>query len=332
MERVRERVIVGPWFIGVILNWFLFGALIIQLYDYFINFHSTDRKLVKAVAYLVFVVELAQSAIVTDAAWQFIVEGWGDPNPFQRVPVSAACIPTITAVVSCATQLFFAWRIYILTKTYFWRSVGSAIASVSLIQFAAGLAVTGKYFEVGRVPSQWFQMHIVVAIWLGGTVACDVAIAISMCRMLSKARQEPGFQISDCWINQIITNVVETGTITAIIAIIALIFWFAFQNNFLHIVPLVVLGKFYSNVVVCSLNGRKRTNQLTNRKPNQKPTCFTPQSSSGRQIVPGAIHHGLTNISDIKTKPSIEKSDGSHSQHVLLDHKATRHGRHENRP
>jgi len=284
---------------------------------------------------LLCVVELAQTILVTEAAWKFIIEGWGGPNPFEQVPVSAACIPTVNAIVSCITQLFFAWRIYILTKTYFWRSAGLVIASVSLIQFAAGLAVTGKYFEVGLAPGQWFRMHPVVGIWMGGTVFCDVAIAISMWRMLSKARQEPGFQISESCINQILTNVVETGALTAIIATIALIFFFSFQNNFLHIIPLVVLGKIYSNVVVCSLNGRKRTSQLTHRTSTIKTGGLTPPSPTSPQTGPDSIHHDLSKRpTHIKTSLSLgEKSDDTRSQDLVSSEQhATRHSRHKSRP
>ncbi|TFK62645.1 hypothetical protein BDN72DRAFT_381935 [Pluteus cervinus] len=288
-----QRIVVGPWYIGLILNYFLFGALVIQLYDYFSNYHATDRRSVKGVAYFLFVAEIVQTVLVTRATWEVVIEGWGSTQPFAQVPESAACIPAVNAFLSCIAQLFFAWRIFMLTKTTFWRSVAGVIATISLTQFAAGLAVTVRYFAIDRLPQRWSELHDVVGVWMGATIICDLTIAIAMLSMFSKAREDPQFLVAEGFVNKIIINGFETGAVSATIAVLTLAFFFRFQDNFLHIVPLVLLGRIYSNVLLCSLNGRRRAGQMGMTPPGSNTSYSFSEPSSGG----GALHQGFSKAS-----------------------------------
>ncbi|PFH47409.1 hypothetical protein AMATHDRAFT_42952 [Amanita thiersii Skay4041] len=69
-------------------------------------------------------------------------------------------------------------------------------------------------------------------------------------------------------VTKLIINTVETGAVTAVTACVELALFLANPNNYVYLVPAVILGKVYSNVLVANLNGRARMRTSVSDDPS----------------------------------------------------------------
>ncbi|KAF8209117.1 hypothetical protein K438DRAFT_1545590, partial [Mycena galopus ATCC 62051] len=95
-------------FIGNILNWMFMGILVTQLYTYYQNFPS-DRIFIRILVYGLFVVDVAQTVLLTFHGWFFTVSAWGNPATFNTIPWSGPMIPVMCGLVAATVQIFYAW-------------------------------------------------------------------------------------------------------------------------------------------------------------------------------------------------------------------------------
>ncbi|KAF9254594.1 hypothetical protein L218DRAFT_1082259, partial [Marasmius fiardii PR-910] len=125
----------GPIYLGNLFNWGLFGALSIQTYIYYLGFPN-DRWIPKTMVGTVYVLELVQTVLATKDGFDYFGAGWGDMNALDEVGLMWFSIPVMTCILSCLVQFFFAWRIWIISRSIY---VPIVICIMSLVQVAGGL-------------------------------------------------------------------------------------------------------------------------------------------------------------------------------------------------
>ncbi|SJL07388.1 uncharacterized protein ARMOST_10735 [Armillaria ostoyae] len=98
----------GPYILGCLLNWGLFGALSVQLYLYYLAFPN-DRRFTKYLVYGIYVVESVQTILVAHDAFATFGYGFGDMDALTGMnffwlagPIMSAlgllCIPDLHSV------------------------------------------------------------------------------------------------------------------------------------------------------------------------------------------------------------------------------------------
>ncbi|KAF9039538.1 hypothetical protein BDZ89DRAFT_945376, partial [Hymenopellis radicata] len=235
--------------LGYILNCGLYGALCVQVYLYYISFpHDHSRS--KAVVYSLFVIETAQVIMNISDVFDLFAVGYGDLDTLDQIHLSWLAVPVLTGLVSFIVQCFYGHRIYLLTERCW---IPSAIALLAFTQFTA--AVTGgiQVYLKGRF-SQIESARTASTVWLAGSAACDVVIAIAMTHHLVSA--DTGFKSTHLILTKIIRLVVETGSVTASVAVLDLILFLVFPHATYHTVPAQCLAKIYSNAVLVLFNSR----------------------------------------------------------------------------
>ncbi|KAH9001878.1 hypothetical protein EDB86DRAFT_406482 [Lactarius hatsudake] len=105
--------------LGALWNWTLYGVLVVQLYVYSYNFPG-DRTLLKLLVYSVFLVETLQTALTGADLYYWFVSGFGNMDHLSSPYLSAIDVPIIGSIVSLAVQLFFMYRIWILSGRSSW--------------------------------------------------------------------------------------------------------------------------------------------------------------------------------------------------------------------
>ncbi|KAF7985699.1 hypothetical protein HWV62_2272 [Athelia sp. TMB] len=95
------------------------------------------------------------------------------------------CEPALTAIIAGCVQLFYAWRILLLTK---YRSITILVVLSTITAIIAGIdtAVLGQ-----RHPlfSDWpGKFHIEFGTWLGASLLADLVIAATLLRFLWKRK------------------------------------------------------------------------------------------------------------------------------------------------
>ncbi|EIM90625.1 uncharacterized protein STEHIDRAFT_41812, partial [Stereum hirsutum FP-91666 SS1] len=96
--------------VGIVLNWFLFGILTVQVYIYYSSF-PTDSKRIKILVYGIYLVETAQACTVMSDLCFWFAQGFGDLNKLTATYISPVDTPMLGSISSLAVQLFYCHRI-----------------------------------------------------------------------------------------------------------------------------------------------------------------------------------------------------------------------------
>jgi len=155
----------------------------------------------------------------------------------------------MTGIIAASVQLFFAWRVKVVTNSKIATGIVVVCSLISL------LSAIGTSIAVGLIPvfTEFVRFEVIVILWLVGAAVADICITIALCYHLQK--HKTGFSATDDIVNRIIRLTVQTGAVTAICATIDVIV-FCVDNTGTHLIFNVPLSKLYTNSLMSSLNAR----------------------------------------------------------------------------
>ncbi|KAK0486473.1 hypothetical protein IW261DRAFT_1604609 [Armillaria novae-zelandiae] len=240
--------------VAYLLHWGLFGTLSVQLYLYYLAFPN-DRKFTKCLVYGIYIVEFVQTMLVSHDVFVIFGYGFGDMDALTGMHFNWLTVPVVSAVIACVGQVFDAYRIYILSLKS--RIVPVFIICVSLTVFAAA-TFTGIYsFQADDLTKlNNLKTSIAGGIWCGGSALCDIVIAICMTYYLM--RRNTGLHRTQMLVTKLVRLTIETGSTTALVALITCILFFAFPHQTFYVAPAVLMPKLYVNTIYMVLNSRIR--------------------------------------------------------------------------
>ncbi|TFK74302.1 hypothetical protein BDN72DRAFT_80880 [Pluteus cervinus] len=246
------REVAGPRLIGDMLNLMLYGSLVVQVYFYYQAFPK-DRRFIKCLVYTIFLLESLQTIILFRDCFVVFTEGLVDPSLVNSTRFGLFDVAILDGITGCIVQIFFAYRISVLSKS---RIIPSIICIVAVTQAISAITIgiaarTTPLSKIGKVS------HLPICIWLVGSAVCDILIASFMTYYLlrcdSQVRQTRAI------ISKLIRMTIETGSITASVAVVDLVMFLMGKPNFLSpsITLSIVLGELYSNTTLATLNSRR---------------------------------------------------------------------------
>ncbi|KIP12190.1 hypothetical protein PHLGIDRAFT_113969 [Phlebiopsis gigantea 11061_1 CR5-6] len=249
---MSENCHAGPMLVGFLLNWGLFGALSIQLFFYYLSFPK-DRWGAKLLVAFIYLLEATQTFIITRDCFQIYVIHYGETDSLNELLLEGIMVPIFTAVVSCAVQFFYAYRLHLLFKK---RYIVTAICVLSAMQLIAGVFTGIRATMIGTYSGLQLSraMQIGEGLWLIGSAVCDALIATSMIYLLLKANTHS--RTTHNLINKVVRLVIETGSLTAVMAVLSLILYYSFPGLPYHVPVATVLSKLYSNSALAIFNSR----------------------------------------------------------------------------
>ncbi|KAF9022335.1 hypothetical protein BDZ89DRAFT_1137395 [Hymenopellis radicata] len=251
--------VAGPLLVGFMIHWCLFSTLCVQIYIYYEGFMQ-DRTITKCLVYGVFVMEFIQTILVAFDAFSVFAFGFGDLVSLTAMHYHWLTVPIMSGLVAFTSQVFYAYRIYVLSSRS--RIVPAIIIAIALLSTAGGF-VTGILARIAGDITQLNSRAIVIAItfWCGGAAVCDILIAIYMTFYLSK--NDTGFRHPRRLIARLIRITVETGTLTAVAAIVDLVLFYAFPGGAIYTAVALILPKLYANAMIMVLNARLKITQFS---------------------------------------------------------------------
>ncbi|KAH8988333.1 hypothetical protein EDB92DRAFT_2011456 [Lactarius akahatsu] len=248
--------ITAPLMLGVLWNWTLGSSSGEDVYSY--NFPG-DRTLLKLLVYSVFLVETVQTALTGVDLYYWFVAGFGNLDHLT-VHLSGFDVPIIGSVVSLTVQVFFVYRIWVLSE----RSSWFLCLTICLCSIAATVAACygGVYaFSHHEFVNRRITKILALVgpsslqIWLSGNASADILIAGSLLSRLGRRRREGG-HFSDHALSKVIRLTIETNVLTSTVGVVVLLVVVMFPDKIWYFCPLAVLGKLYSNTLLVSLNNR----------------------------------------------------------------------------
>ncbi|KAK0212242.1 hypothetical protein DFS33DRAFT_12960 [Desarmillaria ectypa] len=222
-------------------------------YLYYLAFPN-DRKIIKYLVYGIYIVELVQMVLVTHDAFAMFGYGFGNVEAVTDIHFDWLTVPIMSGAAACVGQVFYAYRIFILSKS---RIVPIFVTCVSLTSSVAAI-ITGVYSLQGGsiIELDKRKIYIAVGIWCGASALCDTIIAVCMTYYLM--RSDTGFRRTRMLVTKLIRLTIETGTVTSIVALLNLILFFAFPHQTFYTTPALLMPKLYANTVYMVLNSRIR--------------------------------------------------------------------------
>ncbi|KAK0196028.1 hypothetical protein F5146DRAFT_314796 [Armillaria mellea] len=236
------EILSGPVSVAGLLHLGLFGTLSVQLCLYYLAFPN-DRNFIKHLVYGIYIVEFVQTMLVVHDAFAVFGSGFNRIENLTGMHFIWLTGPFMSGVAACASHVFYADRILMLSKS---PIIPILITCVSLTSSVAAV-LTGVYsFQAGNIADlQDRKMSIIVVIWCGAAALCDAVIAIYMTYYLM--RNDTGFCRTRIILTKLIRLTTETGSVTAVVALLNLILFLAFPDKSFYVTPALIM---YSAVIV----------------------------------------------------------------------------------
>ncbi|KAK7464661.1 hypothetical protein VKT23_005868 [Stygiomarasmius scandens] len=236
----------GPMFIGFLFNILLHGIMITQIYLYYITFKN-DRLWMKIFVGVLFLADSLNTIFDAIYLYDALVKHFSNVPYLGKATWVFATDPALTGIVAGMVQLFFAWRVKVLTNNPW--IVG--VILVSTLAGTVGGIITA--FEVGIIPEfvNFREFKWSVILWLVAECFGDLIITT----VLGMKTHKTGFQASDELVDRIIRLTMQTGLLTALVAFLDLLF-FLIDPTGTHLIFNFPLCKLYANSLMSSLNSR----------------------------------------------------------------------------
>ncbi|KAF7356443.1 hypothetical protein MVEN_00977400 [Mycena venus] len=237
--------------IGYLAESALFATLTVQTYLYYLAFPD-DKILTKCLVYGVYAIELVQVILGFQAAFTTFGYGFGSLVALTDIHNNWLTAPVITGLVSLIGQCFYAYRLHILSQSW---GIPAVIVVTSLAS-SSGAFVAGAFAKrAGNVIKlNTRAISTSMGVWLGGSALTDVIIAVCMTYYLST--HDTQFRQTRAVVHKLIRLIIETGTLTALMALTTLIVFFVFPGQGYYATPTAIMPVLYGNTIVLVLNSR----------------------------------------------------------------------------
>ncbi|KIY65009.1 hypothetical protein CYLTODRAFT_492646 [Cylindrobasidium torrendii FP15055 ss-10] len=298
---------VGLLYDTVVISSALYGAGLLQAWLYYRKYSGRDNLWVKIAVAVVLISDTVQMILLSQSVYAYLVTHHGDDTALFKVEKTLLIELYFSGIIALVTQSFYAWRIFALSKSWILPGLVMLISLASFGEshtpcYAHVLTVISRYVRYTSIIVQFESIVELVtplpsnlAMTLDiTTVVCDVGITLIMIYFLEHSKT--GFRRSTDMLNRMIIFVFNTGMPTTICAILALSFLKAEPNTFLYIMFYLLLGRFYTNSLLVTLNSRDYIR-------NGSSSGGAELSRTGNEISLQTVHgpngtqHAATNVS-----------------------------------
>jgi len=248
MAKGPAEIALGPIFIGTAFNIVLYGIMITQVYLYF-NTYKKDHKWLKCLVLFLFLADTINAVLDLVYIYDALIINFNNVEYMAKANWIFGADPAMTGIIASCVQLFYAWRVKVVTNNI-WAVM--FIAACAITDMLAGI---GTSIAVGMIPifTEAVRFKVIVIIWLVSAAVADVCITVSLTYHLRK--NKTGFAVTDDVVNRIIRLIVQTGAVTSVCATVDLIV-FLVDTTGTHLIFNVPLSKLYTNSLMSSLNSR----------------------------------------------------------------------------
>ncbi|KAI0353670.1 hypothetical protein OH77DRAFT_1426904 [Trametes cingulata] len=254
-SRLPPTVSLGPapgaYLICTFLGLISYGIALHQIYRY-TRIHSSDPYIIKCYVVILGVLDMFHTVLAVHLNYRHLVTDYFQPTNLSQPVWSLSVQPLVIGVILVVCQIFFAARVYLLSKKY--RIIVALVCILSLAILGCSTAFTVKGFTVDDVNDLNHYASLQSA-GFGATIAADVMLTSVL--ILALHRSRTGFTQTDSKIDVLIAYAISTGLIPVIFAAVCFITAIADPGNLLFGALDFVCTKIYVNSVLAALNLRQ---------------------------------------------------------------------------
>ncbi|KAJ6578782.1 hypothetical protein DFH09DRAFT_1148297 [Mycena vulgaris] len=238
----------GPMFLGLVMNILLYGIMWTQIYLY-LTTYKRDPLYIKLYVGALMLADTLNTGFMIEYLYNSLIIHFNDLDYLARADWVFATDPAMTGIIGAMVQLFYAWRIHMLTGNLW---IVGLITICALTNAIGGLASAAAIAFVPQF-SHFQEFQIPVICWLMSAAIGDVVITGTLVSFFRNHRT--GCSATDTRVDQIIRLTIQTGMITSMCSVIDLGLFLG-DSSGMHLVFNLPLAKLYSNSLMSSLNAR----------------------------------------------------------------------------
>ncbi|KAI0631839.1 hypothetical protein C8Q77DRAFT_1129421 [Trametes polyzona] len=278
---IRLDDTLGAAFLGHFVTTLLYGITTLQAFMYYRR-NQKDSGVLKLSVFVLWILDSLHAGLITGAMYWYCITSFMNLRAVQQPIWPIPTMIIVSNVSNSIVRAIFGYRLWKLSKHN--RILPAIIAFFSVFIF-----VDATYFsiELYSIPLYSDINRFSWSLYLGLSVEAtvDLIVAVAQCVLLKGF--ETGIRRTDMVIRVLITYSINTGLLTSLCAIGALVSYAADPTKFIYFAFYFVLSKLYVNSLLATLNARgSLLGAKTRRRPAQSkisfrtPTLSTDPSSS----------------------------------------------------
>jgi len=264
----------GPMLIGVFVSCILYGIFVLQTWNYFQSYIRDGRALKLFVFYLL-LVETVETLLAMGVVFEPLIVEYAQPPPkgTTGLPFLLPSQALMAVLVSAPVQLFTAWRIYIITESYWMPGIASAFA---LASFGSSFYTTERIARArdiahkAKLTHPWFLLF---------AAATDIITTTTLIYSLSRKRSHD--RSTNVVLGKIMKLALQTGMITTIFTLADAIAIYVSPQTAISFAFDFPVPKLYSNALLSTLNARSRLSRMVQLDSDELSTFRIQARNSG---------------------------------------------------
>ncbi|KAG1762606.1 hypothetical protein EDD22DRAFT_891152 [Suillus occidentalis] len=242
----------GALFIGVTFAAVLFGLSSVQVFVYFQTHKGSGTTFYKLAVIFLWILDALHLSLIVHCVYYYLVINYTNVGALTEIVWSFKLQIIIDVLIIYGVHMLYVYRIWIISKG---RSRSFPIVAGAIVLSGSGVAIVLIWALYRcRVFSDLIKIEWSTYMALGAITFADVVIASSLCYLLATSRT--GFSSTDSLITKLMVYVINTGSLTSICSMIAMITCAVMPNNFIFLAVEFLVAKLYVNSFLALLNAR----------------------------------------------------------------------------
>ncbi|KAL1709285.1 hypothetical protein EV121DRAFT_286639 [Schizophyllum commune] len=272
----------GPFMIVLAISWAFWGVLVAQMCTYY-NDYASDSKTMKSVVALVWIADTAQKILISCGLYRCVVLNFGRSSGITEVAImDSEIIPHLA--VALTMQGFFYLRIYRLSRSYaviviyvittLAQIVFTVVPSIMTCILGASVAQGCSASADDLTDSASSIVAMTLPGFMVAAFVADALLSGLMTYILYKEYQDASFRRTANLLTRLCYFSVNTGTWTAIFALVTLILYEVDSSSNYYIIFNHSMCSVYSCTLLANLNARNYLRGVGNKSISIKIISF----------------------------------------------------------
>ncbi|KAJ7646868.1 hypothetical protein FB45DRAFT_891675 [Roridomyces roridus] len=239
-------------FVGVMLAPVLSGITISQSWTYYNS--NKDGWMLRSFVGLLVLMDMTETVLTSVMAHEYLITNFGNLEGLTRLPITTIVEVAINIVLVMLVELFFAYRVYLLTRQIV---LPILIALFGVAGLAAGICLVAnisRSFEVSALASE--SMKIEVSLANAFEAISDLLATFALSIAFMKGRRH-GLKSTTTMLNKLLGFTIARGGLVTVAQFLTLAFYVAWPTR-LYWMPIhFVEGKLCVITMLVILNSRE---------------------------------------------------------------------------
>ncbi|KAF8580007.1 hypothetical protein K439DRAFT_1637393 [Ramaria rubella] len=246
----------GALEIGILFSTALYGVASIQAFIY-AERNLKDALWLRVMVVLVWLFESVHTGLTWALLYSLTVTNYGQPSAIENTPWSLAMTIPLTSFVGSTVQVFFAYRVRVLSG----RMILPIIAwTGAILRLGFGVTLGVVVVKSQTIPRFFQHFRWLVDAQLSLDAAVDILNTGSLCYYLLCRRTD--FKPTQRLVDKLVVYTIETGLLTSLCAVTVLICSLIMPDNLIYLSVFMIYPKLFSNSLFTSLNTRQALRRL----------------------------------------------------------------------